>query len=194
MHTSRLIVWKIARASRESRNGEVPATVTYYGCAPPHGQARDRSSGIVVEETSRITRLISAGSCVAATEAAGGKSGSRETLTVRDVSRGATFRITLSEEASDYEGAGEEQALPELESLGSPVGVGMDGLALDARGDVAWVGRTESSSEQPQQLVLYLHDRRGTREVAVGQEITGLDFRDSMLMWRSAGLAQSTQA
>ena len=114
VHTSTVIVWKLARPSRESPDGEIPATETYYGCVPPDGPKR-----VIVraqtwlEEASRITRLISAGSFVAATKATGGKYGSGETLTIRNVRSGGAFQIMVSNEASDYEGGGGEQQLPE---------------------------------------------------------------------------------
>jgi hypothetical protein len=131
---------------------------------------------------------------VGAVLATGGKYASSETLVVDEVAAGRRFAIMLSNEASDYEGGGGEQRIPELEAIGTPVGFGVEAYAVSAGGDAAWVGRTAAYSTQASQLVLYLHDTRETRIVAVAPQITGLAFRGSLLTWSASGVAQSTDA
>jgi hypothetical protein len=194
-HTPRLVLWKVERPGKpESPSGEVPATTTAYACVPPRGPTRlIAHAGRWLEDVERITRLRAAGSTVGVVLDAGGKSGSSKTLIVDEVSSGRRFTLTLSSEASAYGGGSGEQQILELEQIGTPVGFGVAVYVVGAGGDVAWVGRTVASPLQPSLLVLYLHDERETRIVAVASQITGLSFRGSLLTWNAAGIVQSTQ-
>jgi hypothetical protein len=196
VHTPRLVLWKVGRPGKpQSPSGELPATTTAYACVPPRGPTRlIARAGRWLEEGEQITRLRSAGSTVGTVVYESGKYGSSETLIADEVASGRRFMLALSSEPSSYEGVSGDQQILELERIGTPVGFGVAVYAVGVGGDVAWVGRTVASASQPSQSVLYLHDERETRIVAVGSQITGLAFRGSLLTWDAAGVTQSTQA
>ena len=88
----------------------------------------------------------------------------------------------------------EAAALLELRRLGSPVSRGVYGFALDANGDIAWLGRAEGTPAESQPLVLYLHDHSGTRRLEVARAITKLTFQGGQLTWEAEGAQHSAQA
>ncbi len=183
----RLLVWRVT-------TGEpYRSTETYYGCLLPHGHVRVISRrGEESEGGSSVERLIAAGVFVGVSSSNGSKYGGGADLEVYDVSTGhVSFAITVDEYESEYSGNAGPERLPRLEKLGVPVGRGVKTFALKANGDIAWIGEVEGVSSQARQLVLYLHDRHGTRRVAIGREISGLAFRGSLLTWKSAGMAES---
>jgi hypothetical protein len=190
VHTSRLIVWAIARAHHESATIE-----TYYACTRPHGPKRIIAQAETEgdQSGSSIVQLTSAGVFVGLVEGFGSKDGSSETLAIHDVLSGNSFEIRVSDHPSGYSGSAEPQ-IQELAKLGSPVGEGANPFVLNTNGDIAWIGETEPSSTQPRQFVLYLHDHHQTREVATGPDISNLAFSGKSLQWRSAGVTHATPA
>lgn len=179
-----LIVWK-------STTGDfTESTETYYGCVPPHGPTRT----IVATEqhttdSSSLNAPAHAGPLFGFALSSGGKDGGGEWLEIYDVSTGRLL-LSLATEAYAPYGEGPEP-LPELQRLGAPVGRGVQTVALDARGDIAWLGTTEQPSTEPQMLVLYLHDQAGTRKLGVAHEIHKLAFQGSLLTWEAEGSLQS---
>jgi streptogramin lyase len=179
-----LIVWT-------STTGDyTESTETYYGCVPPHGTTRKIiSTEQQTTDSSSLNALAYAGHLFGFVLSSGGKGGGGESLEIYDVSTGQRF-LSLTTEAFAPYGEGPEPI--ELQGLGSPVGRGVQTFVLDARGDIAWVGRTEHSSTEPQMLVLYLHDQGGTRKLAVAHEIRKLAFHGSLLTWEAEGSPRST--
>ncbi len=188
VHTPGLLVWRAY--------GGVPleGSETDYGCVRPRGRIRviDRQFE-TFEGGSQVTRIVSAGHLVAYAVQEGGKGGGGAALTVYNLARGrASFEMPV--DAYVPEGAIDEPKLPALERLGAPVGRGADALALDAVGDVAWVGTSEAKSPQTGEAVLYLHDRSGLHKLAVASQITTLAFRGATLTWQQDGMAESAPA
>ncbi len=185
--SARIIVWDIKTGDQEH------LSTTYYACERPHGKARVLDHTFSVPQAdSAVEKLVSAGLFVAASEGQGSYLRGTRSIWVKDVPTGrTTFLIT-----TDVYRA--EPPLPEpvadLEQLGTPIGRGAQQLVLNARGDVAWLGQTAESPAAPHESVLYLHDSRGTHQIAAGRDITNLAFRGSLLTWNAAGAGQSTQA
>ena len=186
--TAHLLVWRAYDG--EPTNG----TETDYGCVRPRGRVRliDRQ-GETLEGGSGVTRMIPAGHFVAYSVTEGSKYGGGATITVYDMPRGHTaFEAVVDAYSSGYVAGPPEVNLPALERLGAPIGRGADELALDAAGDVAWVGKSEAKPPQLREAVVYLHDRGGLRKVAVASQISRLAFRGNILTWQQEGIAKST--
>jgi streptogramin lyase len=189
--TPRLVVWKIKRGTRAHDTESF--TENYYACAPPKGRKRVIATACSQGTSGgAIEALSSAGSVVGVTSSGGNQYGSSETLAVYNLATGRKFIITVSNysEGSSSPTEGPE----ELAKLGKPAGQGAEPFVLNPNGDVAWLGKTEPSSTQPSQWVVYLHDQHGTRRVTAGPDISNLAFAGTLLTWRSAGVTQSAPA
>jgi hypothetical protein len=197
-HTPDLIMWTVPGGDYERRPApllylELESTITYYACTPPDGRKRrlfeeeDSAGGASTREA-----IKSAGHYVALISSSGGEIGSDNSLRVVDVKSGSVFHVALSEYVG-YPGDS-SSADPDLEAIGGVIGHGARTFALDAAGDVAWLGEAVETPGQPLQLVLYLHDHSGTHEVAVGAAISRVAFAGGELTWKSAGVTRSAPA
>jgi hypothetical protein len=186
VHTRGLLVWRAY--------GGVPleGSETEYGCVRPHGRILVIDQQIeTLEGGSQVTRMVPAGHQVAYVVRQGGKGGGGTAVTVYDLARGhRSFVVPVD----SYSELGPESNLAPLERLGAPVGRGADALALDAVGDVAWVGTSKAKSPHPSEAVLYLHDRRGLHKLALASHISSLAFRGATLTWQQDGVAESAPA
>ncbi|MGD0452585.1 MAG: hypothetical protein ABSB69_03240 [Solirubrobacteraceae bacterium] len=182
--TPELIVWEVTRFGAEE-GGLGERVETYYACVPPNGPKR-----VVGEGGESPLKLISAGMFIAFPEYYGGKGGGGESLHLYDVRTGQPTEISVSRYT---EGLQNEPPAAELVALGEPLGMGAESVALNAGGDLAWVGE-EQSPGHPHEFVLYLRDQHGMRKVAVGSEISGVAFSGSELTWNLAGVAQTAPA
>jgi hypothetical protein len=182
-----LEIWTQSIGAEESKT-------IYFGCLKPHGPTRIiTSTEAQTEYDESLTRLVTDGPFVAFTVTDGGKGGGGESLETFDLRTGhVVFEAATEEYASGYAGPAGELPLPALERLGSPVGRGAQTVVLDARGDVAWVGNVPQTATQPKQVVIYLHDRQGTRRIATAPEVRNLEFHGARLTWVSDGMTHST--
>jgi len=182
----RLIAWEVTH-SGESGNGVTEERrEKLYACVPPEGPKR-----LIGEVGEGPLELVSAGSFIAFLESYGGEGGRGETLHLYDVLAGRSLEISVSRFGAEGEA---EAPAAELVALGEPLGRGAESVALDASGDLAWVGETEQSPTQPRQFVLYLRDQHGTRKLAVSSAIANVAFSGSELTWTAAGVEQSAPA
>lgn len=189
VRSSRLVVWKAVDG------GPDESSEAFYACVPPHGVTRtiastydDLSGGTSLEQ------LTHAGSTVAYVLSSGSKYGGDQRLVVQRVPRGRKLSIATDDYDSGYVAGAESPKLPRLERTGQPVGRGVHGLALDSRGDVAWLGTVSDASGKAQELVLYLHDGCGLHRVAAGPAISGLTLRGGALSWTDGGVAHSMKS
>lgn len=189
----RLLMWRSSRTLPDPNSSDPGETLERYAaCVPPQGRpdllARVGHGG--TPQCGSEARLASGGSFVAILAISGCSSGWYEELSVEDVLHGTGRKII-------YFGAstGSSPELPpSLTALGPPFGIGVQRLAVDARGDVAWLAHTEAESGRRESAadVLYLADRAGTRRVAVAPSIGRIRFDGSQLSWRAGGSAHST--
>jgi hypothetical protein len=185
-----LVVWRVATKVPEQEE----VAETYRACVRPDGGIRvvaRATDGESDQSAGSILRMRFAGPYLAYVNDLGSKDGGRERLTVENVANGSSTEIETDSWPPSASGAVRPEPLPDLERFGLPVGRRVLEMALADTGDVAWVGRTEATAGQPEQSVLYLHDRRGTRRLEVARKIESLRFSGSTLSWQAEGRAQS---
>jgi hypothetical protein len=188
VRSSQLLMWEVTLGAPDE------STETYYACTRPHGPTRvvDRASENLGGGES-VEHLTSAGPFVGFCLSYGSKQGGGASVQTYDVLSGrTTFAITADSYFSGYAGGAGPQLLPELETLGRPVGRGVHGLVLNVHDDVAWLGETEQSTGQPSDVVLYLHDAHGTRMIEASRAISKLALNGPLLTWESEGKGKSS--
>ena len=179
--THQLIVWRVTRAGTGEHEPE-EASQSYYACVPPDGHKRK-----LIETGENGTELVSAGTFVAFTESRGNRYGGGQALQLEDVRDGHQLGLGVIA----YGPVSNEPPPAALAVLGEPVGLGAEDLAVDASGDLAWVGESEGSAAHPSQLVLYVRMQDRIRKLAVAARINGVTFSGADLRWSAEGAAQS---
>ena len=134
--THQLVVWRVTRAGSDEREPE-EASQSYYACVPPDGHKRK-----LTETGENGAELVSAGSFAAFTDTHGNRYGGGQALQLEDVLTGRRFELTVIA----YGPVGNESPPAALAKLGEPVGLAAEDLAVDASGDLAWVGESEGSA------------------------------------------------
>jgi hypothetical protein len=185
VNTRDLVMWSVERYSGEFEEEFVD---TLFACVPPRGRTHiigAAGQGPAVQAGSSVG-FESAGSFVAIDEAAGNSVGFTETLTLHDARDGRTTEIVSF--------AGENSPLPipapeSLEALGPPVGVGIREYAVDANGDVAWVGYSAAAAGKAGVRVLYVDDASGIHRVAATTTLELVGFRRGQVRWTESARA-----
>ncbi len=179
--THQLVVWRVTRAGSDEREPE-EASQSYYACVPPDGHKRK-----LTETGENGAELVSAGSFAAFTDTHGNRYGGGQALQLEDVLTGRRFELTVIA----YGPVGNESPPAALAKLGEPVGLAAEDLAVDASGDLAWVGESEGSAPHPPQDVLYMRAQEQIRKLAVAARIGDVAFNGADLTWSAEGTAQS---
>jgi hypothetical protein len=173
--TRELIVWQVTTLRA---NGS--QLISLYGCVPPTGAKR-----FLGRVPSPSLWTIFANGPFSALVRDRGSAAEGASIDLENVLSGESNEVFVGR-------AGSEQPQPaELAQLGPPVGTGALLVLIDARGDLAWIGRTPGSATHPGELVLYLRDSLGIRRLAVGRQLSNLVFNGTQLTWLSSGVTET---
>jgi hypothetical protein len=170
-----LVAWvnPLEEPDNEASNGE--GDKTYFVCAPPRGMKHrfyTEQTDLTYNQT--LKTLHAAGHFLAFTAGWADHYGhSGTTLTVFAAKQGrAVFTASY------------------FSSAEGRVYARFGALAVDARGDVAWV-KIISTGANARIDTLEVHDNEGTHAVETGTNITGLAIRHHVLTWKSANESRS---
>jgi len=181
--TRDLVMWHVEHFSGEF---DQESEDTVFACVPPRGRThiigRAGTSG---GSSGSIVNFKSAGSFVAVYESGGNSVGFTEELTVHDVRDGRSTPIV---HFSGYNFSS-NPAPASLEAFGSPAGFGIDEFAVDARGDVAWVGSAAPTPGHVGVQVLYVEDANGIHRVAATTTLKLVGFRRGQVQWTESARA-----
>ncbi len=181
--TRDLVMWSVER-----HGSEIEFEQTVFACMPPRG--RTVVVGRAVQSTPQGGTGISvesAGSFIAVETSSGDAGASSEELTLDNVRDGRSTEIVYfyGNNTSAPPGPTPEP----LDALGPPFGFGIDEFAVDANGDVAWVGSSEPAAGKPGLQVLYVDDARGIHRVAATTTLELLGFRRGQVRWTESARA-----
>ncbi len=179
-------MWSVERYSGEFEEEFVD---TLFACVPPRGRTHiigAAGQGPAVQAGSSVS-FESAGSFVAIDEGSGNSVGFTEALTLHDARDGRTTEI-VSFAAENFSTL-PTPAPESLEALGPPVGVGIREYAVDANGDVAWVGYSAAAAGKAGVRVLYVDDARGIHRVAATTTLELVGFRRGQVRWTESARA-----